>query len=44
VQEDVGRGRLVRVGSESTSTDVAPYLVLAAFLPLGLLIRLRNVL
>jgi hypothetical protein len=44
VRRDAGSGPRVRVGSESTSTDVAPYLVLAAFLPLGLLIRLRNVL
>jgi hypothetical protein len=34
----------VRAGSESTSTDVAPYLVLVAFLPLGLILRLRNML
>ena len=44
VRRDAGTGPRVRVGSESTSTDVAPYLVLAAFLPLGLLLRLRNVL
>ncbi len=44
VRRAVGSGPRVRVGSESTSTDVAPYLVLAAFLPLGLLLRLRNVL
>ena len=44
VRRDAGRGTRVRVGTESTSTDVAPYLVLAAFLPLGLLIRLRNIL
>ncbi len=43
VRRDAGRGTRVRVGTESTSTDVAPYLVLAAFLPLGLLVRLRNV-
>ncbi|HEX3454839.1 MAG TPA: hypothetical protein VHS03_09445 [Gaiellaceae bacterium] len=44
VRRDAGAGPRVRAGSESSSTDVAPYLVLAAFLPLGLLIRLRNVL
>jgi hypothetical protein len=44
VRRDAGTGPRIRVGSESTSTDVAPYLVLAAFLPLGLLLRLRNVL
>jgi hypothetical protein len=44
VRQDAGRGERVRVGSETTSTDVAAYLVLAAFLPLGLLIRLRNLL
>jgi hypothetical protein len=43
VRRDAGAGPRVRAGSESSSTDVAPYLVLAAFLPLGLLIRLRNV-
>jgi len=44
VREDAGRGARVRAGSESTSTDVAPYLVLVAFLPLGLILRLRNML
>jgi len=44
VRNATGSGARVRVGSESTSTDIAPYLVLAAFLPLGLLIRLRNLL
>jgi hypothetical protein len=44
LRRDGGAGPRVRAGSESSSTDVAPYLVLAAFLPLGLLLRLRNVL
>jgi hypothetical protein len=40
----VGRGPRVHTGTFSSSTDIAPYLVLAAVLPLGLLIRRRNVL
>ncbi len=38
----VGRGSRVRLGNESDSTEVAPYLVLAAFFPLGLLLWRRN--
>lgn len=44
VREDVGRGPSVRIGTVSSSTDLAPFLVLAAFAPLGLVLRLRNVL
>jgi hypothetical protein len=44
VREDVGRGPNVRIGTVSSSTDLAPFLVLAAFLPLALVLRLRNVL
>lgn len=43
-REDVGQGSSVRVGSISSSTDLAPFLVLAAFAPLGLVLGLRNVL
>jgi hypothetical protein len=44
LRADAGSGRRVRLGSESNSTEVAPYLVLAAFLPLSLLLFRRNVL
>lgn len=44
LRAEAGTGRRVRLGSESNSTEVAPYLVLAAFFPLGLLIFRRNVL
>jgi hypothetical protein len=44
LRADAGRGARVRLGTETDSTDVAPYLVLAAFVPLGLLIFRRNVL
>src|SRR5204863_9463200 len=43
LRADAGRGSRVRLGTETDSTEVAPYLVLAAFVPLGLLIFRRNV-
>lgn len=42
VRAAVGHGARVRTGSFSSSTDIAPFLVLAAALPLGFLIRRRN--
>jgi hypothetical protein len=42
VRAAVGNGPRVRTGSFSSSTDIGPYLVLAAVLPLGLVIRRRN--
>jgi hypothetical protein len=42
IRADVGHGRRVRTGSFSSSTDIGRYLVLAAALPLGFLIRRRN--
>jgi hypothetical protein len=44
IRAAVGHGPRVRTGSFSSSTDIGPYLVLAATLPLGFLIRRRNVL
>jgi hypothetical protein len=44
LRAEAGSGRRVRLGTESDSTEVAPYLVLAAFFPLGLLLFRRNVL
>jgi hypothetical protein len=44
VKSAVGRGPRVRVGTSSADTPLAPYLVLVAFAPLGVLLRLRNVL
>jgi hypothetical protein len=44
LRAEAGTGRRVRLGNESDSTEVSPYLVLAAFFPLGLLIFRRNVL
>jgi hypothetical protein len=44
IRQDLGRGPRMRVGTQSSSTEVAPYLVLAAFAPLGLLLWRRNVL
>jgi VWA domain-containing protein len=44
LRADAGNGARVRLGTETDSTDVAPYLVLAAFFPLGLLLFRRNVL
>ncbi len=44
VRAAVAHGSRVRTGSFSSSTDIAPYLVLAVALPLGFLIRRRNVL
>jgi len=42
VRAAVGHGPRVRTGTFSSSTDLAAYFVLAAVLPLGLLIRRRN--
>jgi hypothetical protein len=42
LRTDAGHGSHVRLGSESDTTEVAPYLVLAAFFPLGLLLWRRN--
>lgn len=44
LRADAGTGARVRLGNELDSTDLAPYLVLAAFAPLGLLLFRRNVL
>jgi len=44
IRQDLGRGPRMRVGTDSSSTEVAPYLVLAAFAPLSLLLWRRNVL
>jgi len=44
VRAAVGHGPRVRTGTFSSSTDLAAYFVLAAVLPLGVLIRRRNVL
>ncbi len=42
LRADAGSGRRLLLGNESDSTEVAPYLVLAAFFPLGLLLWRRN--
>jgi len=44
LRTDAGQGARVRLGTETESTDMAPYLVLAAFVPLGFLLFRRNVL
>src|SRR5262249_54442239 len=44
LRADAGHGARVRLGTETDSTDVAPYLLAAAFFPLGLLVFRRNVL
>ena len=44
LRADAGSGARVRLGTETDSTDVAPYLLLAAFVPLGFLLVRRNVL
>jgi hypothetical protein len=44
LRAQAGSGSRVRLGSEPDTTEVAPYLVLAAFVPLGLLLFRRNVL
>jgi hypothetical protein len=44
LRADAGSGARVRLGTETGSTDVSPYLLLAAFVPLGLLLFRRNVL
>jgi hypothetical protein len=44
LRADAGSGTRVRLGTETDSTDVAPYLLLAAFVPVGLLVVRRNVL
>ena len=41
-QVDLGHGTLVPAGSEHHSRPLAPYAVLAAFLPLALILRRRN--
>lgn len=42
VRSAVGRGPRVRTGTASSTTELAPFLVLGALAPLGFLIRLRN--
>ncbi len=44
VRDDVGRGASVRFGTTSTTTNVGPYLLLAALAPLGFLLGRRNLL
>jgi len=44
VRAAVGHGPRVRTGTFSSTTDLAAYFVLAAVLPLGFLVRRRNVL
>jgi hypothetical protein len=44
VREGVGGGPRLRIGTASSTTYLAQYFVLAALAPLGLLLRLRNVL
>jgi hypothetical protein len=43
-RQGIGRGPRVRIGTSSSTTSLAGYFVLAAFFPLGLVLRLRNVL
>jgi hypothetical protein len=42
VREDVGRGPRMRIGTATSTSYLAQYFVLAALAPLGLLLRLRN--
>lgn len=44
LRADAGRGSSVRLGSELGTTDLAPYFLLAACAPFGLLLFRRNVL
>ena len=44
VKEGVERGPRVRIGMASTTTQLAPFFVLAAFVPLGFLLWQRNLL
>ncbi len=44
VRADVGQGPRVRIGTASSTTELAQYFVLAAFAPLGLLLWRRNLL
>ena len=44
VKEGVERGPRVRIGITSTTTQLAPFFVLAAFVPLGFLLWQRNLL
>jgi hypothetical protein len=41
-REDLGSGPRARLGTAAATTDLAPFLVLAAALPLGLVLRRRN--
>lgn len=43
IRAAAGHGPRVRTGTFSSSTDIAPYLLLAVVLPLGFLVRRRNV-
>ena len=40
--EDLGSGPRARLGTAAATTDLAPFIVLAAALPLGLVLRRRN--
>jgi hypothetical protein len=41
-RDDLGNGPRARLGTAAAATDLAPFLVLAAALPLGLVLRRRN--